>query len=544
MNDNPVVARELLNQLGYYEPARALIVRGSTRVHTRAGGGPTGAKPGGPPMGAANMDRDGALVFKPGDKRDKDKDPQVAAANDKRDKKPVIDVDSRTAWEEAIEKLVKDSGSPDKVAQGERLVIAWSDTLVKYGKYDHAAEFLKACLRNGIANRPWMYEALSVALELSNGSPEDIERAQVSAIDLQPQDAQGYYRASKSMADLKRWGPALAMLKQASLMDPSRPDVYADALLYAEIAKDSDGMAWAASNLMKKDWTYDNQQFHDRAKARLDGLAKGLPKSEADRLLSTVKDVGARDLVIVLTFDGKDAAELDLKVEEPVTGSVCSFMQRQTPGGGTLLGGELANLREQSYIAAEAFSGTYTVKVEKIWGRPQGNRATLEIIRHQGTANETREQIVIVFDKNKPVEVALTGGRRTTIAKVMPSSAARPERETADTSVSGDRILAKLRVLTDPGMADSGFRGGMGSTGVRTAAPATRTPATASKTAAAPERGTYQTAVQSYRSSAMEMMARTVVDPKTGEAGVKLDPVFTGGGRPAPVTTPLIPGGN
>jgi hypothetical protein len=39
------------------------------------------------------------------------------------------------------------------------------------------------------------------------------------------------------------------------------------------------------------------------------------------------------------------------------------------------------------------------------------------------------------------------------------------------------------------------------------------------------------------------MMARTVVDPKTGQAGVKLDPVFSGA-RPAPVTTPLIPGGN
>ena len=42
----------------------------------------------------------------------------------------------------------------------------------------------------------------------------------------------------------------------------------------------------------------------------------------------------------------------------------------------------------------------------------------------------------------------------------------------------------------------------------------------------------------------MEMMARTVVDPKTGAAGVKLDPVYTGAGRSGAVTTPLIPGGN
>jgi hypothetical protein len=42
----------------------------------------------------------------------------------------------------------------------------------------------------------------------------------------------------------------------------------------------------------------------------------------------------------------------------------------------------------------------------------------------------------------------------------------------------------------------------------------------------------------------MDMMARTVIDPKTGQSGVKLDPVFTGASRPGTVTSPLIPGGN
>ena len=155
--------------------------------------------------------------------------------------------------QDAVEKLAKASGGPDKVAYAERLVIAWADTLVSARKFDHAAEFLKACLRQGICNKPWMYESLAIALQLSNGSPEEIERAQVSAIDLQPQDAQGYLRASKGMAELKRWDRAVAFCKQASLMDPNRPEPYAEALLYAEVAKDTDGMAWAAITALLRD---------------------------------------------------------------------------------------------------------------------------------------------------------------------------------------------------------------------------------------------------------------------------------------------------
>ena len=124
----------------------------------------------------------------------------------------------------------------------------------------------------------------------------------------------------------------------------------------------------------------------------------------------------------------------------------------------------------------------------------------------------------------------------------MPPPAARPERETTDTTIGGDRVLTKLRTLTDPVMAESsGIRGGMRSTGMKLAQPSGKP--TTVPAASLPERGTYQTKVQSHMNSTMEMMAQTVVDPKTGQSGIKLNPVYTGGnvGR---VTTPLIPGGN
>src|SRR5207248_1619347 len=77
------------------------------------------------------------------------------------------------------------------------LIIAFADFLVQNEHWDHAAELLKANLREGIVARPWVYEALAVALKESKGSQVDIERAQVSAVDLEPQDAQGYPRAAR-----------------------------------------------------------------------------------------------------------------------------------------------------------------------------------------------------------------------------------------------------------------------------------------------------------------------------------------------------------
>ena len=98
----------------------------------------------------------------------------------------------------------------------------------------------------------------------------------------------------------------------------------------------------------------------------------------------------------------------------------------------------------------------------------------------------------------------------------MPPPAARPERETTDTTIGGDRVLTKLRTLTDPVMAESsGIRGGMRSTGMKLAQPSGKP--TTVPAASLPERGTYQTKVQSHMNSTMEMMAQTVVDPKTGE---------------------------
>ena len=92
--------------------------------------------------------------------------------------------------------------------------------------------------------------------------------------------------------------------------------------------------------------------------------------------------------MVKLVWQGE--ADLDLKVAEP-TGSVCTPLNRQTINGGTLIAERSGHRRNaETYVAAEAFSGEYTINVEKVWGKPLGNKAQLKIIRHQGTQDETR----------------------------------------------------------------------------------------------------------------------------------------------------------
>src|SRR5205085_8743790 len=138
-------------------------------------------------------------------------------------------------------------------------VVAVADFRAEHKRFDHLAEFLKANLRLGIVVRPWVYDALAVALEASGGSPEEIERARVSAVDLEPTDAQGFVRASKVLADQKRYDRALAFCRQASLLEPNVPDPYEQVLMYADLTKDPDAMEWAAGSLLRRDWPADNK---------------------------------------------------------------------------------------------------------------------------------------------------------------------------------------------------------------------------------------------------------------------------------------------
>ena len=54
----------------------------------------------------------------------------------------------------------------------------------------------------------------------------------------------------------------MSLVRQAALLQPHLATIYLDGLNYAERAKDSRGMRWAASHLLSEDWPIRNHELH------------------------------------------------------------------------------------------------------------------------------------------------------------------------------------------------------------------------------------------------------------------------------------------
>ena len=140
---------------------------------------------------------------------------------------------------------------------------------------------------------------------------------------------------------------------------------------------DAAALELAAGKVLARDWASDNDGLHRQAREKLEAAARDLTeqgrKAEADRLLAALQRLRERDLVIQISWEpgASGPAEYELEVKEP-TGGVCSSRFRVTPGGGTLLGGDLKQPGRLAYVASRAFSGEYRVTVRRLWGRPLG----------------------------------------------------------------------------------------------------------------------------------------------------------------------------
>ena len=506
------------NQLGFYPPAQALAVKASSTIHTRPSN----------------------LIINPGmgglgalDKRD----PRikVAPARDER-----ADLDPKKVWQDALAKGVNNPS----------LIIATADFLVLTKKFEHAVEFLKANLRQGIVVEPWVYKSLAIALRLSGGSAEDIERAEVSTADMAPKNGTGYLEAATALAHDEKYGLALAFCRQAALLEPGTPHAYEEALNYAELARDPKAMQWATGNILRQDWPVENHPLHARALQKIDSLAKILDqqgrKEELERLSSSVAGTRVRDLVVKLNWQGD--ADLDLHVLEP-TGSMCSPLHRQTIGGGVLIGDSLADMTNETYLAAEGFSGEYEVEIEKIWGRPLNNKVQLKIIRHQGTPEEREELRTVVLKSHisQRIKLKLENGRRTETAYVAPASARKkPDVDLAELA-SPNKVFHQLRVMVDPEVTSvgRGLSAGFGSQGQPVLPSQLKENKVRQSTTPDNDRTLYQTRVKPFVQNALDVTAKAVISADRRYVRLSMTPVFntvTGVRNVPVVVNPTIPG--
>ncbi len=470
------------NSLGYYPPARALIVRGTSRYHGNASVKLKG--PGGFAAAPAQRPDGGVVVIGPGGNVNPPKANPANPANPNpvgiaakpamptgpivigADTKPQItdpkldpdmlakklDKDPRRMWQQAVDWTVSDPG----------LIVASAEFLIEMNEPAHAVEILKAGLRKGLATDDWAHEALAVAFQMTQSNPTEAERAALSGIDLDPSNVQAFLRAAKAEAALKNFDYAFTLCERAAVLAPDRPESYANALVYAESAKDvkSDSVAWAADNLLHRDWsTADGIDYHQKARDRVDVLVKKYEAAglNADALKKTQIEQTRRDLVVEVLWQG--AADLDLFVTEP-SGAVCSSTQKRTSGGGFLKADLLEQKdegdRSESYTAASAFSGTYKIGVRQAFGRPVGGSAIVKVTRFKGTPQEAHDLLAIDLNNPQPLEIKLEGGSRTELATVS---------DDANEFLRAETTAAP--VTSQP----SGFGGGVGAAGKALHAP-------------------------------------------------------------------------
>jgi tetratricopeptide (TPR) repeat protein len=465
------------NTISFFAPALSLIVRAPTRIHYKLIGGAIGTK--GPKMEEARAPQPGGILKVLGEQAAQENQapgPRWVVEKGKennalaRAQQEAPKLDPKTCWEEP---LAKSGGDPG-------LIIATADFLYEHGQYEHAAEFLKTNLRLGILIQPWVYEALALAMEScpDKYTPAEVERARLSAVALNPHDAGSYLHAAQTLAAHKQWTQAIAYCKEAARLQPAWSQCYWDALTYAEAARDTATAEWAASQLLGQDWPVDNDRWHERAQQKVWSLIGLLTEqgrqAEAERLRTVLQKLRERDLVIRVSWEPGNSgpAEFELEIQEP-GGSLCSSQFRQSPGGGTLLGGSLRQINRLSYVAAQAYSGTYQVTLRRLWGQPLGGKVRLEIITHQGTPQEQAELRTLNISQQYSFTLTLTGGRRTAPAVVPPAGASTAE-PADEAPTSGLRILRILRQIADADFSDypGGFSGGVGGPlGARTSQP-------------------------------------------------------------------------
>jgi hypothetical protein len=507
------------NQLGFFPPAQALAVKASSTIHTR-------------PSNLIINPNANIQAALPG----RDPKIRVAPSNEERP-----DLDPRKVWQDA---LVKGVTNPS-------LIIATADFLVLAQKFDHAVEFLKANLRLGIVIEPWVYKSLALALRLSGGSTEDIERAEVSTADMEPRNGRGYLEAASALAQDEKYGLALGFCRQAALLEPGTPHAYEEALNYAELAREPKAMEWAAGNLLRHDWPVENKKLHDRALQKIDALSQVLDqqgrKDETERLRSALGRTGVRDLIVKLVWQGD--ADLDLHVLEP-TGSMCSALHRQTIGGGVLMGDLLIDMTSETYLAAEGFSGEYEIEIEKVWGQPLNNKAQLKIIRHQGTPEEHEELRTIELKSriSDRIKVKLEKGRRTETAYVAPPSAQKKPEALPEAVEHPDRIFHQLRNLADPEVTgvSKAFTGGFVTQGKPILPSEIKSGKRTTNAVPDNDRTLYQTRIKPFVQNAMDVTASAVLSADRRSVRLSMTPVFntvTAVRSTPAVVNPTIPGG-
>ena len=160
------------------------------------------------------------------------------------------DVDPDKFWNDYFAALPEpdENHAAEIAAKRDAAIRDVAKELMDEQKFDHVAALINGALRNGYA-RPWMYEALALALQAAGKPKEDVERALMSAVDFanSPSDTM---QIALYMSRIGLDERALKLLRQASAQQPFRHEPYMHGLQIAQRLSDEDGIRWACLGIL------------------------------------------------------------------------------------------------------------------------------------------------------------------------------------------------------------------------------------------------------------------------------------------------------
>jgi hypothetical protein len=283
---------------------------------------------------------------------------------------------------------------------------------------------------------PWMYLLLAIAYEIDGRDPAEARKAIAWAGYLARQQGDPYTLIQVADVMLLRGLDEVVVpragvepIRAGALLDaaydkaPHRAEPLWMSVLLAERSRDPERMGETAERLLALGWPGTDAQWRQELRRRVEAMARELESEgrgqEANRLLERLEAAWTRDLVVRLTWKGD--AGLDLRVTEPL-GAVATVTEPRTVFGGAVVMSGRGKRAESLYVCPRAFSGTYQVEVDVLYNAEEdpAREVVLEVIQHEGTAEEARQSYAIDLDKPKPITVALERGRRT---RVLPFTA-------------------------------------------------------------------------------------------------------------------------
>ena len=327
-------------------------------------------------------------------------------------------------------------------------------------------ELCKGALRNGYEDL-WMYEVMSIAMQVTGAPKSEMERVLMSAVDF-CQNPRDLAYIAQYMARVGLQSRALSLFRQVTEVAPNQAEAYLAAIQIALTYDDQEAMQWACLGIIGQAWPREQAViFEDAvltAHAILTDMRNAGEIEAADSFEAALDAAIVRDLIVEVSWTGE--GDVDLAVREP-SGTVCDLVQMRTSSGGVMSGDDFHIDNEsrcvELYACPRAFAGDYDIIIRRAHGDVTANKVNIKVYTHYGTEEGlVFEQSIDLAASSQIMQFNLDKGRRIEPIADHVLANAVEEQQRVSREVGSAILAQQLRNSVDGGsMADGSYsRGG------------------------------------------------------------------------------------